>query len=88
MDAKDGWSSLTRRQREVAVLAGEGLTINEIANQLVVAPHTVQVHLWLVYRKLGIKAPHKKVQLMITLHEMTDRLARLEAAARLAGWDV
>ena len=49
-----GWPSLTAREREVALLAGEGLTNPEIAERLVISLGTVKNHLAQVFRKLGI----------------------------------
>lgn len=54
-----GTEPLTRREREVAVLAGEGRTSREIAEQLVVSVRTVDNHLASVYRKLGIGGRHE-----------------------------
>lgn len=45
---------LTRREREVAVLAAEGLSSKEIAAQLFVSARTVENHLQAVYGKLGV----------------------------------
>ena len=49
-----GWPSLTAREREVALLAGEGLTNPEIADRLVISLGTVKNHLAQVFLKLGI----------------------------------
>lgn len=49
-----GTEDLTRREREVALLAARGLTSREVADRLVVSPRTVDNHLASVYRKLGI----------------------------------
>jgi trans-aconitate 2-methyltransferase len=46
--------ALTPRQREIAVLAGEGLTNAEIAERLGVAPATVKKHLEHVYATVGV----------------------------------
>lgn len=45
---------LTAREREVARLAGHGLTSPQIAHQLTVAQRTVDNHLYRAYAKLGI----------------------------------
>jgi DNA-binding CsgD family transcriptional regulator len=46
--------ALTPREADVAVLAADGLTDREIAQQLTVSHHTVGQHLKRTYRKLGI----------------------------------
>lgn len=45
---------LTRREREIAVLAARGLTNKEIASSLVISVRTVDNHLSNAYAKLGI----------------------------------
>jgi DNA-binding CsgD family transcriptional regulator len=45
---------LTKREREVAVLAARGLTNKEIADSLVISVRTVDNHLSSTYAKLGI----------------------------------
>ncbi|HEX8866464.1 MAG TPA: helix-turn-helix transcriptional regulator [Lentzea sp.] len=47
-------SPLTRREREIAVLAARGLTNREIASSLVISVRTVDNHLSNAYAKLGI----------------------------------
>ncbi|MER5539754.1 LuxR C-terminal-related transcriptional regulator [Streptomyces mirabilis] len=45
---------LTRREREVAVLAARGLTNQQIADRLIVSVRTVEGHLYRIGNKLGI----------------------------------
>jgi DNA-binding CsgD family transcriptional regulator/tetratricopeptide (TPR) repeat protein len=45
---------LTRREREVALLAAGGATSKEIAERLSVSKRTVDTHLDRIYRKLGV----------------------------------
>lgn len=45
--------SLTRREREVAVLIGRGLTNSRIAEELDIAERTVEAHVSKILRKLG-----------------------------------
>jgi DNA-binding CsgD family transcriptional regulator len=51
----DASEPLTSREREIAGLAGQGLTSQEIASQLVISTRTVDNHLMRVYRKTGIR---------------------------------
>lgn len=46
---------LSRREREVATLASNGLSNKEISAALFVSPRTVENHLQRVYEKLGIR---------------------------------
>jgi DNA-binding CsgD family transcriptional regulator len=45
---------LTAREREIAVLAAQGLTTKEIAARLFLSARTVSNHLQSAYTKLGI----------------------------------
>jgi DNA-binding CsgD family transcriptional regulator len=49
-----GPTPLTKREREIALLASEGLTSREIAEQLFVSVRTIDNHLARVYDKLGV----------------------------------
>jgi DNA-binding CsgD family transcriptional regulator len=47
-------SGVTSREREVATLLARGLSNHEIAETLVLSPHTVQDHIKSLYEKLGV----------------------------------
>lgn len=49
-----GWASLTETERVVASLVAQGLTNQQVAQQMYVSAHTVGFHLKQVFRKLGI----------------------------------
>ena len=51
---------LSRREREVAVLAGDGFGNDAIAERLVLSVRTVESHLYRVYAKLGV---HRREEL-------------------------
>jgi DNA-binding CsgD family transcriptional regulator len=51
--------ALTAQQREIAMLAGQGLTNIEIADRLFLSPRTVASHLYRSYPKLGIAGRHQ-----------------------------
>jgi DNA-binding CsgD family transcriptional regulator len=51
-----GWESLTPSQEQTALLAGQGLTNQEIGERLFISPRTVQTHLSQVYAKLGLSS--------------------------------
>jgi DNA-binding CsgD family transcriptional regulator len=55
----DGAEPLTPREREVASLAAQGLSSNEIARRLYLSPRTVNNHLQSTYAKLGIRGRHE-----------------------------
>jgi len=55
---------LTKREREIAALAGDGLTSAQIAGRLVISSRTVNTHIASIYAKLGISS---RVQLVTWL---------------------
>lgn len=55
----DGLEPLTPREREVASLAAQGLSTNEIAQRFFLSPRTVNNHLQSTYTKLGIRGRHE-----------------------------
>ncbi len=53
-DAAEYLGVLTKREREVAVLACDGLSNKTIAHKLSVTEGTVKHHLHAIYQKLGV----------------------------------
>ena len=51
-----GIRSLSNREREIANLAADGLTNQQIANKLYISPRTVETHLTKVFAKLGAES--------------------------------
>lgn len=58
--------ALTDREREVLSLVGRGLSNPEIADRLVISPHTTKTHVSRVMTKLGA---HDRAQLVIAAYE-------------------
>jgi DNA-binding CsgD family transcriptional regulator len=54
-------SGVTSREREVATLLAGGLSNPEIAENLVLSPHTVQDHIKSLYEKLGVSSRQELV---------------------------
>ncbi len=59
-------AELTPQQREIVILASQGLTNGEIADRLFLSPRTVASHLYRAYPKLGIAGRHQ-------LRDLVDR---------------
>jgi len=51
-----GAAALSRREREIAVLAARGESAVDIASQLFLSKLTVETHLASTYRKLGVSS--------------------------------
>lgn len=69
---------LTPREQDVATLAAEGNTINEIARELGIATGTVKKHLDRVRIKLGVRRKSELVRLLNSVHaaeRTSDRVA-------------
>ena len=49
-------SKLSKRQKQLIVLLDRGLSNREIAEELGISEHTVKVHLWRLFRRLGVKS--------------------------------
>lgn len=64
-DGTDAWDTLTAREREVAVLLGEGYTHSETATRLGISPRTVEVHRSNLTRKLGKSTTAELVRYLI-----------------------
>ena len=62
--AMDRLAELTRREREIAELIGNGESNKQIARQLTITESTVKAHLTEIFRKLGI-ADRLKLALLV-----------------------
>ena len=47
---------LSKRQTQLIAMLDQGLSNRDIATQLEVSEHTVKVHLWRLFRRLGVKS--------------------------------
>jgi DNA-binding CsgD family transcriptional regulator len=65
----------TAREREVATLLARGLSRAEIAETLVLSPHTVEDHVKSLYEKLGVASRHELVA-RVFLDEYLPEVAR------------
>jgi len=62
-------SSLSPREREIAMLYAKGQTSKEIADELCISPTTVRNHVATIYRKLEIRNKTELVNLMSKVSE-------------------
>ena len=61
---------LTAREVEVLRLIAQGLTDAQVADQLVISPHTVNSHLKAIYGKLGVSSRSAATHYAIEHHLM------------------
>ena len=47
---------LSKRQKQLLIMLDEGLSNRDIAERLGISEHTVKVHLWRLFRRLGVKS--------------------------------
>ncbi|MDH0673350.1 helix-turn-helix transcriptional regulator [Empedobacter brevis] len=45
---------LSKREKQIINLIGEGLTVNEIENKIVLSKHTIETHKKNIFYKLGV----------------------------------
>ncbi len=55
-DSSSAESRLSKRQRQLIIMLDRGLSNREIADELGISEHTVKVHLWRLFRRLGVKS--------------------------------
>ena len=49
-------TKLSKRQKQLIVMLDRGLSNRDIAAELSLSEHTVKVHLWRLFRRLGVKS--------------------------------
>ena len=47
---------LSKRQKQMILMLDRGLSNRDIAAELTISEHTVKVHLWRLFRRLGVKS--------------------------------
>jgi DNA-binding NarL/FixJ family response regulator len=52
----DGAAALTKRQGQLVQLLAEGLGNREMAERLAISEETVKVHMWRLYRRIGVNS--------------------------------
>lgn len=67
-DDKDEGTSVTRRQKQLLTMIDRGLTNRKIADELNISEHTVKVHLWRMYRRMGVRNRSEATHLARTQH--------------------
>jgi DNA-binding NarL/FixJ family response regulator len=54
--AAAGSGKLSKRQTQLIAMLDKGMSNREIATELDISEHTVKVHLWRLFRRLGVKS--------------------------------
>ena len=55
-DVVVGDIKLSKRQKQLILMLDRGLSNRDIAAELNISEHTVKVHLWRLFRRLGVKS--------------------------------
>lgn len=55
-DSAPSENRLSKRQKQLIIMLDRGLSNREIADELGISEHTVKVHLWRLFRRLGVKS--------------------------------
>ncbi len=55
-NSSEGLLKLSKRQKQLLLLVDAGLSNEDIAKKLEISSHTVKVHLWRFYKKIGISS--------------------------------
>ena len=55
-DEVPGDTKLSKRQKQLILMLDRGLSNRDIATELNISEHTVKVHLWRLFRRLGVKS--------------------------------
>ena len=63
-------NGLTAREVEVLRLVAQGLTDAQVADQLVISPHTVNSHLKAIYGKIGVSSRSAATRYAVEQHLM------------------
>ena len=73
---------VTAREREVATLMARGLTNAEIADALVLSPHTVQAHVKSLFEKVGVASRQELVARVFLDEYLPDVVERTPLTSR------
>jgi DNA-binding CsgD family transcriptional regulator len=68
-----GWDSLTETERAISGLVSQGLSNQQVAQQMYLSVHTVAAHLRQIFRKLGIRSRVELTRLAIEDGQRRDR---------------
>ncbi len=55
-EAESGSTKLSKRQKQLILMLDQGLSNREIAEKLGISEHTVKVHLWRLFKRLGVNS--------------------------------
>jgi DNA-binding NarL/FixJ family response regulator len=49
-------TKLSKRQKQLILMLDQGLSNRDIADKLAISEHTVKVHFWRLFRRLGVNS--------------------------------
>lgn len=55
-EALPGPQKLSKRQKQLVLMLDQGMSNRDISKELEISEHTVKVHLWRLFRRIGVKS--------------------------------
>lgn len=77
--------TVTKRMKQLLEMLATGASNGEIAEKLIVSEHTVKVHMWRMYKRLGVNSRGAAVAWWLKTNGNTETIEQAFERGRQAG---